>query len=96
MDKQLIVVMKALSDENRIKIFSILKTQGERCACDLLQDLNIVQSTLSHHMKILTDARLVTATKKGKWINYTISKDVCAKTRNDLLELFDGTCCKEA
>lgn len=94
MDKELIIVLKALSDENRIKIFRILKEQGERCACDLLEDLNIVQSTLSHHMKILVDSGLVDAKKSGKWMNYTISKDLCSKIRTSILELFDGTCTK--
>ncbi|MDF9824546.1 ArsR family transcriptional regulator [Breznakia sp. PF5-3] len=93
MDKEVIVVLKALSDENRIKIFRLLKEHGERCACDLLEDLNIAQSTLSHHMKILVDCRLVNARKNGKWINYTINKEVCSKIRNGIFELFDGSCC---
>ncbi len=95
MDKQLITVLKALSDENRIKIFKILKTEGERCACDLLEDLNIVQSTLSHHMKILVESGLVKSTKSGKWTNYSISQEVCSTIRDEVFALFDGTCCRK-
>ena len=62
---------KALGDENRIRILKMLCT-GEKCACKLLEELNISQPTLSHHMKILCDAGIVTGRKEGKWIHYTI------------------------
>lgn len=93
MEKNLILILKALSDENRVKIFKILKSQGNRCACDLLADLDIVQSTLSHHMKILVDSGLIDATKNGKWITYSINQEVCSMLRKEVLELFDGNCC---
>ena len=56
------VIFKALGDENRWKILDILKG-GEKCACVLLNKLEISQPTLSHHMKILCDARLVNGRK---------------------------------
>ena len=69
-------MFKALSDENRLLIFELLKT-GEMCACKLLEELNIGQPTLSHHMKILCESGLVEARKEGKWMHYSISqKDV--------------------
>ena len=58
-EKEVIRVLKALGDEKRLRILSLLR-QGERCACVLLEDLNLSQPTLSHHMKILCDANLVT------------------------------------
>ena len=66
-------VFKAMGDENRLTILSLLHT-GERCACRLQEALNISQPTLSHHMRILLDADLVSARKEGKWIYYSLSK----------------------
>ena len=51
-------VFKAFCDENRLRILELLRS-GEKCACVLLDDLHITQSTLSHHMKILCDAGVV-------------------------------------
>lgn len=64
-------VFKAFCDENRLMILELLQT-GEKCACKLLEDLNISQSTLSHHMRILCESGVVTARKEGKWIHYSI------------------------
>ncbi len=63
---------KALADENRLQILELLQ-QGEKCACVLLDELHIAQSTLSHHMKILVDAGLVDYRKEGKWMHYTLN-----------------------
>jgi len=67
-------VFKAFCDENRLMILSLLKN-GEKCACKLLDELQIGQSTLSHHMKILCDSGVVKGRRDGKWIHYSISKD---------------------
>lgn len=61
----------ALADPNRLAILSALQ-QGEKCACDLLEDLQISQPTLSHHMKLLVDSGLVAARKEGRWMHYSI------------------------
>lgn len=66
-------VFKAMGDENRLTILSLLHT-GERCACRLQEALGISQPTLSHHMRILLDAGLVNARKDGKWIHYSLSE----------------------
>ena len=59
MSEQAVVRMfKALGDENRIRILKLL-CSGEKCACTLLEALEISQPTLSHHMKILCDTGLV-------------------------------------
>ena len=67
-------VFKALGDENRIRILRLLRG-GEKCACLLLEDLQITQPTLSHHMKILCDAGIVSGRKEGKWMHYSISPE---------------------
>ena len=69
--------IKALADENRLAIMRILQN-GERCACVLLDELNVSQPTLSHHMRILCDSGLVSAKKVGKWMYYSISSDGAA------------------
>ena len=51
-------IFKAFCDENRLAILALLQS-SEKCACKLLEELNIQQSTLSHHMKILCDAGIV-------------------------------------
>ena len=66
-------LIKALADENRLAVLERLQT-GEKCACVLLEELNITQSTLSHHMKVLCDSGLVNYRKEGKWMHYSISK----------------------
>ncbi len=66
-------VFKALCDEKRINILQLLKS-GEKCACVLIETLNIAQSALSYHMKILCESGVVTARVDGKWVHYSINK----------------------
>ena len=68
------VFFKALGDENRLKIIDMLSC-GEICACEILLELDITQSTLSHHMKILCDCSLVIPRKEGKWTYYSQNED---------------------
>ena len=64
-------IFKAFCDENRLRVLELLRS-GEKCACVLLDDLQITQPTLSHHMKILCDAGVVQGRKEGKWVHYSI------------------------
>lgn len=66
-------IFKAFCDANRLTILGLLKS-GEKCACKLLDELNIGQPTLSHHMKILCDAEIVTGRKEGKWTYYSFNQ----------------------
>lgn len=70
-DEKISIICKALGDPNRLKIVKLLTT-GEQCACSLLEKFNITQPTLSHHMKILSEADLVSSRKEGKWTYYSI------------------------
>lgn len=72
--KAMPVVFKAFCDENRIRILQMLSS-GEKCACVLLDDLNISQPTLSHHMKTLCDSGVVVGRREGKWTHYSISPE---------------------
>ena len=66
-------VFKALCDETRLMVLQLLQS-GEQCACVLLMQVRVGQSTLSHHMKILVESGIVSARKEGKWTYYSISE----------------------
>ena len=93
-------VFKAFGDENRLRILELLRS-GEKCACKLLDDLHISQSTLSHHMKLLCDAGVVQGRKEGKWVHYSIDPEGAMQAvelmkRQVTLDLSDstnGSCC---
>ncbi len=78
--KKTATIFKAFCDENRIRILMLLST-GEKCACKLLETLQITQPTLSHHMKILCDSGIVVGRKDGKWMHYSISEEGTAYAR---------------
>ena len=65
-------VFKALCDERRQKILELLQG-GEKCACVLIEEMNMPQSSLSYHMKILCESGIVTGREEGKWTHYQIS-----------------------
>ena len=67
-------VFKAFCDETRLMALSLLQS-GEKCACELLEQVNVGQSTLSHHMKILVESGIVVSRKEGKWMYYSISQE---------------------
>ena len=69
-------IFKALSDNLRLNIISLLQN-GELCACELLEKLNLSQSGLSYQMKILTDSGIVKSRPNGKWTFYSIDEVGC-------------------
>lgn len=82
-------VFKALADENRLRILELLH-DGSKCACVVLEDLHISQSTLSHHMKLLCDCGLVDVEKDGRWMNYSISTEG-SKKLEEMVEHYVGS-----
>ena len=79
-------VFKAFADENRIHILKLLSS-GEKCACKLLEELNIGQPTLSHHMKILCESGMVVGREEGKWTHYRIDREGSLKAMALLREI---------
>ena len=65
-------VFKALCDERRQRILELLQG-GEKCACVLLEPLDLTQSGLSYHMKILCESGIVVSRQEGKWTHYRLS-----------------------
>lgn len=78
-------LLKIVAEENRLKILCILR-QGQHCVCQILKHLNLSQSLISHHLKDLKDAGLVTDKKKGQWVHYSLTKK--GKKISDLLFTF--------
>jgi len=71
-------VFKALSDPKRAMIVSMLSCR-ELCACMILAKFKMSQSTLSHHMKLLCDCKLVKSRERGKWTYYSLDVDTVSK-----------------
>lgn len=97
-EKKTALIFKALYDENRVKILKLL-CSGEKCAYRILEELNITQPTLSHHMKILCDSEIVVGRKEGKWMHYSISENGAIQAKKMLNELTavngtDFSCCE--
>ncbi|NTU90249.1 MAG: winged helix-turn-helix transcriptional regulator [Actinobacteria bacterium] len=82
-----IAIFKALSDDTRLQILEML-VDGERCACKILEELEITQPALSYQMKILTSCGLVKVQKVGTWAHYSLDTeaiDTCTdEVRNTL------------
>lgn len=90
-EKKTALIFKAFCDENRIRIVKMLRS-GEKCACKLLEELNVTQPTLSHHMKILCDSGIVVGRKDGKWMHYSISAEGTRVAVDCLKELTTAPC----
>lgn len=67
-------IFKAMSDPTRLKIIDMISCK-EMCACDILEKVDIKQSTLSYHMKLLSDINIVRSTPKGSWVWYSLNED---------------------
>lgn len=81
--QQLGRIFQALSDETRLRIVRML-ADGEHCVCDLQEAVDSYQSRLSFHLKRLKDAGLVSDRKEGRWVYYTLRREVLA----DVAEFF--------
>lgn len=80
------LICKALSDSSRLEIVQML-SDGEKCACKLLERFDITQPTLSHHMKVLCESGLVNGRKEGKWVYYSINVQTIQRFKKFVNEL---------
>ena len=80
------IIFKALCDEKRLRIIALLKNQ-EKCACSLIEDMQIGQSSLSYHMKILCESGIITSRQDGKWTHYP---EGCAYALKRLQKILAG------
>jgi ArsR family transcriptional regulator len=71
-------VFKALGDPTRVRLLSLIAAGegGEACICDLTEPVGLSQGTVSHHMKLLAEAGLVTREQRGKWAYFALNGSV--------------------
>lgn len=70
-----IQLFKAISDGTRLRILLLLLNNGELCVCDLMESLQIPQSTVSRHLALLRNAGLVDGERRGAWMYYQVVED---------------------
>lgn len=80
-------MFKALGDERRIRIVRQIAENPGICSCRVLEEYDMSQSTLSHHMKLLCEAGLIACEKDGKWVHYTLNQDGFEKAIEALQDL---------
>lgn len=73
--QKLTQTLKALSDQNRLRIIVTLMKYEELCACQFTQLLGIAGATVSRHLSVLHNAQLVQYRKEGRWIFYKLGTD---------------------
>ena len=68
------VKLKALADPVRLRLFSAIASRegGEACVCDISDAVEVSQPTVSHHLKVLRDAGLLTSQRRASWVYYTV------------------------
>lgn len=88
---EITIVLKALSEPNRLRIFGELMT-GDSCNCELKEKLDMPPNLLSHHLRALSEAGLVTSRRDsvdGRWIYYTVDRTEAARWRAWLSDFLD-------
>ncbi|MDD3717389.1 MAG: metalloregulator ArsR/SmtB family transcription factor [Actinomycetota bacterium] len=77
-------LFQALSDETRLAILDYLRQRPEVCACEFAGCCGLAQPTVSYHLKILREAGLVEADKRGSWVYYRLNKKKMEEIREIL------------
>jgi ArsR family transcriptional regulator len=82
-------VFKALSDPVRLRLLSLIASHagGEACVCDLTPTFEVSEPTISHHLKVLREAGLVTSERRASWVYYRVVPDALT----GLSQLLDAT-----
>jgi ArsR family transcriptional regulator len=85
----LATVFKALSDPVRLRLLSLIASHdgGEACVCDLTPAFDVSEPTISHHLKVLREAGLVTSERRASWVYYRIVPPALS----GLADLLDAT-----
>ena len=70
-------MLKALADPIRLRLFSEIASRagGEACVCDISGGIDVKQPTISHHLKVLRDAGLLTSERRASWVYYALAPD---------------------
>lgn len=82
-------LLKAVADEYRVTILATLaRAAGEVCVCDFTEALPLNQPTVSHHLRILREAGLVTCERRGTWVYYRLAVDAQSRLADALAAIF--------
>lgn len=93
-NQEIVKMLKAIADENRLQMINLLSCEN-LCSCHFVNILEISQPNVSHHLKILKEAGLIKASKRGRWIDYSLNEENVALIKNELnniLEKCDENC----
>jgi ArsR family transcriptional regulator, arsenate/arsenite/antimonite-responsive transcriptional repressor len=76
-------VLKVLAEPARLRLLSLIQAQpgGEACVCHLVEPLGLSQGTVSHHLKALLSAGLVTRDQRGSWAYYRVAPEALGSVR---------------
>lgn len=75
--EQLAMLLKAIADPTRLQLVSFIQASNnaEACVCNLTEPLGLSQPTVSHHLKVLTEAGIIIREKRGTWAWYTVNQE---------------------
>ncbi|MFD9551043.1 metalloregulator ArsR/SmtB family transcription factor [Nocardia salmonicida] len=78
---ELAVLFKALADPVRLRLLSAIASRagGEACVCDLSTGIDVTQPTISHHLKVLREAGLLTSERRASWVYYRVVPHALAR-----------------
>ena len=74
--KKITKILKALADESRIRVLALLKERNGLCVCEITDIIGLSQPTISSHLKKLQDAEIITYSKDGLWVNYSLDENM--------------------
>lgn len=72
--EELARTLKAVADPARLQLLTLIRSTGEACACDLNEPLGLSQPTVSHHLRVLTDAGLIHREQRGQWAWFRVDE----------------------
>lgn len=85
----MVAIFRALGDPTRLEVFHLIASQTEAaCVCDIVARFDVSQPTISHHLKVLREAGLVTVSRRGVWAYYAATPEG-ARIARELMRAFD-------
>jgi ArsR family transcriptional regulator len=84
--ERLAAMLKAIADPTRLQLLRLIERapKGEACVCDLTECLGLRQPTVSHHLKVMTEAGLLNRDRRGTWVWYSVNRDGLRRVREIL------------
>jgi len=87
--KKIMKILKGLSDENRLRIICLIFNKNGLCVCEIQEIIGLSQPTISFNLKKLEEAEIITHSKNGLWVNYSINENLEPNLRNIISLLID-------